>query len=78
MTKETPQAFLACGGNDSVSVDIPNLYQAMKNAGIPTELHIYAGVGHGFGIRSNNSPRVAGWTDRFRDWLADRGLLGKP
>lgn len=74
-TKDTPQAFLACGGDDQVSVGIPNLYQALKNAGVPAELHIYAGVGHGFGIRATNPPRVAAWIDRFRDWMSDRGLL---
>jgi len=74
-SKDTPQAFLACGGEDQVSVDIPKLYQALKNAGVPTELHIYAGVGHGFGIRASNPPGVAGWIERFRDWMAARGLL---
>jgi endo-1,4-beta-xylanase len=58
-------------------VDIPNLSQALKKAGVPTEVHIYAGVGHGFGIRASNSPRVAGWIERFRDWMSDRGLLRK-
>ena len=76
-TKDTPPAFVACGGNDQVCEDFPNLYQAMKKAGVPVELHIYAGVGHGFGIRPGNSPRVAGWIDRFRDWLQDRGILAK-
>jgi endo-1,4-beta-xylanase len=76
-SRDTPQAFLACGGEDQVSVGIPNLYQAVKNAGVPTELHIYAGVGHGFGIRASNPPRVAGWIERFRDWMSDRGLLTK-
>ncbi len=76
-TKESPQAFLACGGDDQVAAGITSLYQAMKTAGVPTELHIYAGVGHGFGIRPNNSPRVAGWIERFRDWMSDRGLLAR-
>jgi endo-1,4-beta-xylanase len=53
------------------------MYLALKKAGVPTELHIFAGVGHGFGIRANNSPRVAGWVDRVADWMSDRGLLGK-
>jgi acetyl esterase/lipase len=76
-SKDTPQAFLACGGDDQVAEDIPNLYQALKSAGVPAELHIYAGVGHGFGIRATNSPRLAGWIERFRDWMSDRGLLTK-
>lgn len=76
-SKDTPQAFLACGGEDQVSAGITNLYQALKNAGVPTELHVYAGVGHGFGIRASNSARVAGWIERFRDWMSDRGLLAK-
>ena len=76
-SKDTPQAFLACGGEDQISAGIPNLYQALKNAGVPAELHIYAGVGHGFGIRAGNSPRVAGWIERFREWMSDRGLLTK-
>ncbi len=76
-SKETPQAFLACGGDDQVASGITSLYQQLKSAGVPTELHIYAGVGHGFGIRPGNSPRVAGWTDRFLDWIADRGMLNK-
>lgn len=72
---DTPQAFLACGGADQVAADMPNLYQALKKAGVATELHIYAGVGHGFGIRAGNPPSVAGWIERFRDWMSDRGLL---
>ncbi len=75
-TRDTPQAFLLCGGDDPISAGVPAVYQAMKNAGVPVELHIYAGVGHGFGIRARNSPRVAGWTDRLLDWMSDRGLLG--
>src|SRR5450759_5374957 len=74
---DTPQAFIACGGDDQVSVGVPEMYQALKAAGVPAELHIYVGVGHGFGIRAGNSPRLAGWIERFRDWMSDRGLLTK-
>ena len=48
---------------------------ALKSAGVPAELHIYAGVGHGFGIRASNPPAVAGWIERFREWLNARGYL---
>lgn len=74
-SKDTPPAFLACGGDDQIAAALPDVYKALKSAGVPAELHIYAGVGHGFGIRETNSPGVAGWIDRFRDWMFDRGLL---
>jgi endo-1,4-beta-xylanase len=74
-SKDTPPAFLACGGDDQIAAALPDVYKALKGAGVPAELHIYAGVGHGFGIRETNPPGVAGWIDRFRDWMFDRGLL---
>ena len=74
-SRDTPPAFIACGGDDQIAAGVPNLYLALKNAGVPAELHIYAGVGHGFGIRPTNPPAVAGWIDRFREWMAERGLL---
>ena len=76
-SRDTPQAFIACGGDDRIAADVPNLYLTLKNAGVPAELHIYAGVGHGFGIRPRNPPAVTGWIDRFREWLSDQGLLAK-
>jgi endo-1,4-beta-xylanase len=74
-SRETPQAFLMCGGEDSVCDGISNMYTALRRAGVPTEMHIYSGVGHGFGVRPGNSARLSGWLDRFREWMADRGLL---
>ena len=74
-SKETPEAFLACGGDDRIAEGTPDLYKALKSAGVPAELHIYAGVGHGFGIRASNPPAVAGWIERFREWLNARGYL---
>jgi len=77
LTKETPPAFLACGANDrqNISEGLPELYLAMKRAGIPAELHIFAGVGHGFGIRSSNAGNVSTWPDLFYGWLGASGFL---
>ena len=48
----------------------------MKKAGINTELHIYASVGHGFGFREQSkSVRLVGWPARLHDWMADMTLL---
>jgi acetyl esterase/lipase len=77
LTKETPPAFLACGENDrqNISQGLPELYLAMRKAGISAELHVYAGVGHGFGSRPTSKGAVALWPQRFLEWLGTRGLL---
>jgi endo-1,4-beta-xylanase len=77
ITKETPPAFLACGENDrqNISQGLPELYLTMKKAGVSAELHVYAGVGHGFGLRETTKGPVAQWIARFYDWLGARGYL---
>jgi len=71
LSKETPPAFLACGEDDrqDIAQGLPELYLALKRAGVSTELHVYAGVGHGFGVRESNGPPVSGWTQLFLEWL---------
>ena len=77
LSKETPPAFLVCGENDrqGISQGLPELYLALKRAGASAELHVYAGVGHGFGVRDRNRGAVAGWMARFHEWLEELGLL---
>jgi acetyl esterase/lipase len=77
LSKETPPAFLVCGENDrqNISQGLPELYLAMKKAGASAELHVFAGVGHGFGMRPGSKGAVAGWPERFHEWLGTRGLL---
>ena len=80
LTKDLPPAFLACGADDRPTIAelMPELYLKLKKLGVPVELHIYAGTGHGFGVRATNHTASAGWIDRFRDWLADRKFLTTP
>ena len=77
LSKETPPAFLACGENDrqNISQGLPELYLSLKRAGALAELHVYSGVGHGFGVRPTTKGAVAGWVDRFHEWLGTRGFL---
>lgn len=76
-SKDTPPAFLACGENDrqNISQGLPEYYLAMKRAGASAELHVYAGVGHGFGLRERTRGPVAGWIASFHGWLDARGFL---
>ena len=79
LSKATPPAFLACGADDEarVSDGVPELYLKMKRAGAPAELHVFAGVGHGFGIRATNAPNVIDWPDLFYRWLGSSGFITK-
>ena len=79
LSKETPPAFLACGAQDrpDISEGLPHLYLNLKRAGAQAELHIFAGMGHGFGIRSTNPANVAEWPDLFYRWLEASGFLKK-
>jgi acetyl esterase/lipase len=77
LTADTPRAFLACGGNDrpDISQGLPELYLALTRLHVSAELHIYAGVGHGFGVRKTNPAPVSGWTSLFLEWMDAQGLL---
>lgn len=64
----SPPAFLAAGYNDrpEISQGIARAYLLFQNVGVPAELHIFAGVGHGFGLRAGPA---ASWPDHFISWL---------
>ncbi len=72
-----PPAFLLAGYDDrpDISEGLAQVYLRFKAAKVPAELHLYTGVGHGFGQRATNRGPIAGWLDRFHDWLAGLGLL---
>ncbi len=77
LSRDTPPAFLLCGENDSpaISEGVAGLYTAIRHAGGSAEMHVLAGVGHGFGIRDSNPRAVANWPSLFYDWLDARGIL---
>jgi endo-1,4-beta-xylanase len=68
---QSPPAFLLAGNEDKpeISQGLAEVYREMRRAGARAELHIYEGVGHGFGLRSSNAGPVAAWPQRFLDWL---------
>ena len=76
LTSETPPAFLACGANDrpAISQGLAEYYLALSLLHVSAELHIYAGVGHGFGLRHSNQEPVANWPTLFLQWMRVRGF----
>lgn len=77
LAKDTPPAFLACGENDrlNISQGLPELYLAMKKAGMSAELHVYGKTGHGFGLRPQTKAPSQQWIQRFYDWMEVQGFL---
>jgi acetyl esterase/lipase len=77
---DTPPAFLACGEADrpDIAEGVPELYLALRKAGVSAELHVYAKTGHGFGLRASNHGPVADWISLFDGWLGVQGFLKHP
>jgi endo-1,4-beta-xylanase len=77
LTAQTPKAFPACGAMDRVDISqgLAEFYLALARLHVSAELHIFAGIGHGFGIRSNNPKPVADWPQLFLEWMNGQGLL---
>ncbi len=77
LNAETPAAFLVCGEKDrqNISEGLPELYLRMKRAGVSAELHVFAGVGHGFGLRDRLTGPVSHWLEYFRSWMDASGFL---
>lgn len=77
--KGNPPAFLLCAENDKgPSQNLAILYSAMKQAGVPVEMHVYETGGHGFGLREHPArPTVINttWYLRLGDWMKSRGYL---
>jgi acetyl esterase/lipase len=73
--KNAPPTFLVCADNDrSHVVTTVNLYLDLEKQGVPSEMHIYAAGGHGFGMRESKLP-VASWPDRLKEWMIDQKLI---
>jgi endo-1,4-beta-xylanase len=77
INKDTPPAFMLCGADDQPAIGqvLPQLFLAFKKAGVSAELHEYAGVGHGFGLRLSQHGAVADWAQVFVEWMDTKGLL---
>jgi acetyl esterase/lipase len=71
----TPPIFLAHGGADIISEPEHSvlMYLALRRAGIPAELHIYAGAAHDFGVRPSDQP-CSTWTQACAAWLRQQEM----
>lgn len=76
ITGETPPTFLLQNEDDHVDrvEDSLSYYAALKKAGVPVEMHLYAQGGHAFGLRRTKFP-VTGWPQLVETWLGSIGMV---
>ena len=75
VTRETPPTFLLQAENDPVDPVENSLayWGALKKAGVPVELHLFAEGGHAFGLRRTALP-ITEWPQLVEKWLRTIGI----
>ena len=76
VTAQTPPTFLFhTDGDKTVPPENSVLfYLALRQAGVPAEMHIYERGNHGAGL-ARKDPILSSWPDRLADWLRNRGAI---
>jgi acetyl esterase/lipase len=76
VTKTTPPTFIF-QTNEDASVPAENAvqyYLALRQAGVPAEMHVFEKGVHGVGL-ANNDPALAPWSSLLANWLRVRGVI---
>ena len=76
VTRNTPPTFLVQAEDDNVDSVNHSLvyYIALKNAGVPVEMHLYAHGGHAVGLRPTKLP-ITDWPQSVVTWLRTIGMI---
>lgn len=76
VTAQTPPTFLLQNEDDHVdsAYDSLSYYIALKKAGVPVEMHLYAHGGHAFGLRPTRLPATR-WPELVETWLGTIGMI---
>lgn len=73
---KTPPMCFIHGDSDGISaMGSVAVYHKLRTMNIPAELHIYAKVGHGFGMKPvGTDPHLGTWPDRVYAWMQVMGF----
>ncbi|MHB8653174.1 MAG: alpha/beta hydrolase [Terriglobia bacterium] len=76
VTRQTPPTFLVQAEDDNVDGVHQSVayYIALKKAGVPVEMHLYAQGGHAFGLRRTKLP-ITRWPQLVETWLGTIGMI---
>ena len=78
VTAQTPLPLLVQAEDDPVHVENSIVYFiALKHAGVPAEMHIYAQGGHGYGLRATTLP-ITHWPELAETWFHTIHVLTGP
>ncbi|MCL2349751.1 MAG: alpha/beta hydrolase [Planctomycetaceae bacterium] len=73
--KDMPPVFISVTDDDeNRAAASARVYVAMKEAGVPCELHIFIKGGHGYGMKESHG-RAATWNVLCTGWLKDLGII---
>jgi acetyl esterase/lipase len=78
VSKATPPCFL-CHAEDDTTLPVENsvrMWTALKAAGVPVEMHLFAEGGHGFGLRFTTGKPIAAWPELLVAWANRLGWSG--
>jgi acetyl esterase/lipase len=78
VSSHTSPTFLLQAEDDHVDTVYDSLayYIALKKAGVPVEMHLYAQGGHAFGLRRTKFP-ITGWPQLVETWLRTIGMISQ-
>ena len=78
VTPRTPPTFLLQAEDDPVDpVENSLVYaSALRKAGVPAEVHLFATGGHAFGLRRTEHP-ITRWPELMEAWLRTIGMVSK-
>ena len=78
ISKDTPPAFIVHAADDHrVPVQSTiELFNSLRNANVPVELHIFETGGHGFGMGKDDEP-VSEWPVLCRNWMLSQRIISE-
>jgi acetyl esterase/lipase len=78
VSSQTPPTFLLQAEDDPIDPVQNSLvyFIALKKAGVPVEMHLYAHGGHAFGLRRTKFP-ITGWPQLVETWLRTIGMISE-
>ena len=76
VTKDTPPTFIFQTNQDTAvpAENAVHYYLALRQAGVPAEMHVFERGVHGVGL-ANNDPALTPWSSLLANWLRIRTVI---